>query len=421
MKILVLNSGSSSQKSSLFDVGVDAPLDPPVPLWGGTIEWSGSEAGEAGETLPLQAAIHVRSSAGAEFRHQTQAASRKRAINELLDTLWSGETRVISGPAEIDAVGHRVVHGGPTYRQPTRITPEVKNAIAQLANFAPLHNRAELGGMDLIEERFGSVPQVAVFDTAFHSQMPEAACVYPGPYDWVAQGIRRYGFHGINHQYCAERAATLLRKHLASLRLVTCHLGNGCSLAAIRDGHSIDTTMGFTPLEGLMMGTRSGSVDPGILTFLASVRGVSGQHMDEMLNTQSGLLGISGLSSDMREVEKAMSRGHARAKLAFEIFVHRLQSGIGAMIAMLGGIDALVFTAGIGEHSPEVRAATSANFGYVGLKIDAGKNLRASPDVEISTGESRVHVLVIRAQEDWAIARQCQQLLTGTEAVQLNP
>lgn len=428
MKILVLNSGSSSQKSSLFEVPADAPLDPPVPLWEGTIEWSsgettpggrqavpaGGQENEESETTPLQAAIHVRTSRGADIRERTNAASRKQAIRQVLETLWSGETRVISGPSEISAVGHRVVHGGPKYKQPVRITPEVKEAIAQLETFAPLHNRAELAGMDLIDERLGSVPQFAVFDTAFHSQMPEAAFVYPGPYDWLEQGIRRYGFHGINHQYCAERAAQLLNRDLASLKIVTCHLGNGCSLAAIRDGHSVDTTMGFTPLEGLMMGTRSGSVDPGILTFLASARGVSGQHLDKMLNMQSGLLGISGVSGDMREVEAAMNGGNARAKLAFDIFVHRLRSGIGAMIAVLGGIDALVFTAGIGEHSVAVRAAACDNFGYLGLKIDPAKNARVSPDGNISAGDSGAHVLVIHAQEDWAIARQTRQLLSGS-------
>ncbi len=415
MKILVLNSGSSSQKSSLFEIGANVPRDPPQPLWEGTIEWN---AGELEKIAEPEAAIHVRTSRGADVRRTAQAASRKRAIAQLLDTLWSGGTRVISGPAEIDAVGHRVVHGGPNYREPALITPEVKSAIAQFAFIAPLHNRAELAGMDLVQERLGAVPQIAVFDTAFHSRMPEAAYVYPGPYDWVAQGIRRYGFHGINHQYCAERAAQILQRDLASLKIVTCHLGNGCSLAAVRDARSVDTTMGFTPLEGLMMGTRSGSVDPGILTYLASLHGVSGQHMDEMLNTQSGLLGISGLSSDMRQIEEAMAQGHARAKLAFDIFVHRLQAGIGAMVAALGGIDALVFTAGIGEHSSAVRAAACANRGYLGLKLDDKMNAHPAPDADISAPDSRARVLVIRAQEDWAIARYCQRLISSKRAAQ---
>jgi acetate kinase len=240
--------------------------------------------------------------------------------------------------------------------------------------------------------------------------LPDAAAVYPGPFEWLAQGIRRYGFHGINHQYCAGRTAQLLGKDLHSLKLVTCHLGNGCSLAAIREGRSVDTTMGFTPLEGLMMGTRSGSVDPGILTYLMREGKSTGEQLDALLNTKSGLLGISGISGDMRQIVAAIKGGHPRAKLAFDIFVHRLQTGIGAMIAVLGGIDALVFTAGIGENSPEVRAAACANFGFLGLKLDAAKNAQPSADQDISLSNSDVRVLVLRAQEDWAIARNCWQL-----------
>ena len=281
-----------------------------------------------------------------------------------------------------------------------------------MSAFAPLHNRAELDGIGAIEKRIGGVPQVAVFDTGFHSSLPPPAAVYPGPYEWLAQGIRRYGFHGINHQYCSERTAQLLGKELRSLKLVTCHLGNGCSLAAIRDGRSVDTTMGFTPLEGLMMGTRSGSVDPGILTYLMLQSSVTGQQLDDLLNTKSGLLGISGISGDMRKIVAAMKDGHARAKLAFEIFVHRLQAGIGAMIAVLGGVDALVFTAGIGENSPEVRDAACANFEFLGLKLDTARNSHSPVDQEISVSDSLVRVFIVRAQEDWAIARECWRLMS---------
>jgi acetate kinase len=398
MKILVLNSGSSSQKSSLFDVDTELPENPPTPAWEGTIEWDAEEA-----------EIQVRNSRGAELRDRVKVESRKHAIEQLLGTLWAGETRAVARPAEIDVVGHRVVHGGSEYREPVIVTPEVRAAMARLSAFAPLHNRAELEGMDIIAERFGSVRQVAVFDTAFHRDMPEAATVYAGPYEWLAQGIRRYGFHGINHQYCAERAAQLLGKDLRSLRIVTCHLGNGCSLAAIRDGHSVDTTMGFTPLEGLMMGTRSGSVDPGILTYLAK-SGMTGEQLDDLLNTKSGLLGVSGISGDMRQVVEAMKQGQSRAKLAFDIFVHRLRRSIGAMVAVLGGIDVLVFSAGIGENSPDVRAAACADFGYLALEVDSLKNIQGASDRDISTPDSAVRVFVVRAQEDWAIARQCRRL-----------
>src|SRR6266852_5228363 len=402
MKILVLNSGSSSQKSCLYDIGNTLPEQPPAPAGEGKIEWNGDHAD-----------IQAQNSQGAQLKDRVKAWSRSDAIERLLDTLWSGMLRVLSAPSEIDAVGHRVVHGGKNLQEATAITPEVKSAIARMSLFAPLHNRAELEGIKIVEKRIGTVLQVAVFDTGFHSRLPEPAAVYPGPYEWLAQGIRRYGFHGINHQYCAERTAQLLGKDLQSLKLVTCHLGNGCSLAAIRDGRSVDTTMGFTPLEGLMMGTRSGSVDPGILTYLMRRGQLTGQQLDDLLNTKSGLLGISGISGDMRQIVAAMKDGHWRAKLAFEIFVHRLQAGIGAMIAVLGGIDALVFTAGIGENSPEVRAAACATFRFLGLKLDAAKNAQSSADQDISPSDSPVRVLIVRAQEDLAIARECWRLASA--------
>lgn len=402
MKILVLNSGSSSQKSALYDMEAPLSAQPPEPNWSGKIEWDGEEA-----------ALEVRNSSGAGLRDRTRVESRKHAIEQLLETLWSGKARAISNPAEIDVVGHRVVHGGRRFLDPMVVTSEVKTSIAELSFFAPLHNRAELEGMDIIKERLGSVPQVAVFDTAFHGRIPDSAAVYPGPYEWIAQGIRRYGFHGINHRYCSERAALLLGKDLHSLKLVTCHLGNGCSLAAIREGNSVDTTMGFTPLDGLMMGTRSGSIDPGILTFLARKNELTGEQLDEMLNEKSGLLGISGISADMRKIEAAMKAGHARARLAFDIFVHRLQAGIGAMIAVLNGIDALVFTGGIGENSPEVRAAACAKLGFLGLKLDDAGNAESPADKDVSLPDSAVRVLIVRAQEDWAIARECWRLVSA--------
>jgi acetate kinase len=399
MKILVLNSGSSSQKSCLYEIGDSVPDDPLPCLWEGKIEFEGSKA-----------EVSLRNKKAVERKTRIKTVSRAQAIEQLLGALWEGETRAVSAPSEIDVVGHRVVHGGPRYERPVVITSEVKSAIAEVSAFAPLHNRAELQGMEIVEKLVGPVPQIAVFDTGFHRKMPLAAAVYPGPYEWFADGIHRYGFHGINHQYCAGRAARLLGRELNSLKLVSCHLGNGCSLAAIRDGHSVDTTMGFTPLEGLMMGTRSGSVDPGILTYLTRQRGISALQLDEILNKESGLLGISGISGDLREILAAVKNGHERAKLAFDIYIHRLQSGIGAMVAVLGGVDAVIFTAGVGENSPEVRAATCDNFGYLGLKLDAGKNVPSSSDRDIATTGSSVRVLVIHAQEDWAIARECWQL-----------
>lgn len=400
MKILVLNSGSSSQKSSLFDFGAAAPDIPPAPLWEGKLEWQGEHA-----------ILEARNSAGIIQKEELTVTAREKATARLLDALTSGKASVLSNKSEIAAVGHRIVNGGSEYTQSATITAEVKSAIQRMAVFAPLHNRVELQGIKLIEEKFGSIPQAAVFDTSFHSTLPAAAFVYPGPYEWLAQGIRRFGFHGINHQYCAQRTAQLLGKDLWSLKLVTCHLGNGCSLAAIWHGKSIDTTMGFTPLDGLMMGTRSGSVDPGILTFLVRSQSLGGESLDDLLNKKSGLLGISGISGDMRQIVSAMSKGNPRAKLAFDIFVHRLQAGIGSMVAALGGLDALVFTAGIGENSQEVRQAACANFAFLGLQLDPAKNSSPHPDRDISAPSSSVRVLVVQAQEDWAIAGETWKLV----------
>jgi acetate kinase len=400
MKILVLNSGSSSQKACLYEIGETVPDHPPIPLWQGKIEWSADTA-----------AVVVKNSQGVTFKEELPVCSREQVIRHLLRTARDGNARAIASTLEIDAVGHRVVHGGAHFKNPVVITDEVRAAIESASSFAPLHIRAELEGMNIVEDLLGAVTQVAVFDTAFHSQIPLSAAIYPGPYKWFESGIRRYGFHGINHQYCAERAAQMLGADVKALRIVSCHLGNGCSVTAIRDGQSIDTTMGFTPLEGLMMGTRSGSVDPGILTFLMRQGQLDGQDIDKVLNQKSGLLGISGLSSDMRDILAGIRQGHERAKLAFDIYVHRLRVAIGGMAAVLGGFDALVFTAGVGENSPEVRAAACNGLEFLGLRLDSKTNARASLDQEISTPDSSVRVLVIRAEEDWAIAKECSKLV----------
>lgn len=402
MKILVLNAGSSSLKSALYDLADPVPERPTAPLWEGKIEW-----GRVPE-------FRTRNARGEVTTGPASAKSHREATEHLLDFLWNGPTRVIGGSSEIEVVGHRVVHGGEQYVQPTVVTPAVKAGIARLSDFAPLHNPAALEVMDLIETKLASLPQVAVFDTAFHAQLPLPAAVYAGCYKWLDQGIRRYGFHGINHQYCAGRAAQTLGKDLNSLRLIVCHLGNGCSLAAIERGRSVETTMGFTPLEGLVMGTRSGSVDPGILTYLMRRDHLNADDLDRMLNKKSGLLGISGVSGDMREILAAMGTGNPRAKLAFDIYIHRLVYYIGAMAAILGGLDALVFTAGAGENSAEVRAGACEKLGFLGVDLDPKRNSLPSPDADrdIATSESRARVLIIRAQEEWAIARACLTLMS---------
>jgi acetate kinase len=406
MKVLVLNSGSSSQKACLYEIGATLPNQPPTSQWEGRIEWSGDTAWMA-----------VKNSKGIAVKEQRKVSSHEETLRYLLNTLVNGNARVISSLSEIDVVGHRVVHGGPHFEEPVIITPEVSSVIERVSAFAPLHIRAELDGMKVVESLRGDLVQVAVFDTGFHRQMPLPAVIYPGPYEWFERGIHRYGFHGINHRYCTERAAQLLGREKQSLKIVVCHLGNGCSLAAIEGGRSVDTTMGFTPLDGLMMGTRSGSVDPGILTFLLRQGQLDGQAIDKVLNQESGLLGISGFSGDMRDILAGIEKDNKRARLAFDIYVHRLRAAMGGMVAVLGGIDALVFTAGVGENSPEVRAAACSTLKFLGLELDSEANRRPSLDQDIASASSRVHVLVIRAEEDWAIAAECWKLAHAATSV----
>jgi acetate kinase len=309
------------------------------------------------------------------------------------DLSLDAELKSVPGPVEV--VGHRIVHGGRAYRESTRITPEARAAIAQQAELAPAHNRLELEAIEAVDRVFGSdLPQVAVFDTAFHSTLEPPAFVYPGPYEWLDQGIRRFGFHGISHQYASRQAAHLLGRDLNSLRLITCHLGNGASLAAVRGGRSIDTTMGFTPLEGIMMGTRSGSIDPGIIIYLIRHRGYTADQLDRILNQESGLRGVSGLTGDMREILKHIAQGNERAQLAFDVYVHRLCRGIGAMLGSLGGLDALVFTGGIGENCAPLRERVAKQFEFLG----------------------KIPILVIKAQEDWEIARECHRIIAKRNA-----
>jgi acetate kinase len=402
MKILVLNAGSSSQKSCLYDMTTTIPPLAPQPLWEGKINWTEDKN---------QAEITVKTAIGATLQETIVSDSPQIQFAYLLSTLIHGATQVIDDLSVIDVVGHRVVHGGQEYKEAVIITEDVKQAIARLCNLAPAHNPAALAGIEAIEKSLGNIPQVAVFDTGFHNTLPDAAAIYPIPYNFAEQGIRRYGFHGISHQYCANRAAEILGQDLPSLRIITCHLGNGCSLAAIKNGCSIDTTMGFTPLDGLMMGSRSGSIDPGILIYLWQQYNYSSEELDNILNKLSGLRGISGISSDLRDVIAAKEQGNKRAQLAWDMYVHRLRSGIGAMLASLAGLDVLVFTAGVGEKSAEIRQAACEPWGFLGLKIDLEKNQQQPVDIDIATFDSMVRVLVVETQEDWAIAQQCYKLL----------
>lgn len=399
-KILVLNAGSSSQKSCLYELGDNLPPTPPTPLWEAKIDW----------TKRSDAALMEVETVHGKTLERELPVDRTSAIAQMLETLKQGDTQVISQLNAIDIVGHRVVHGGDKYRQPTKITPEVQAIIKDLIPLAPEHNPVNLQGIEAIAQVLPDIPQVAVFDTAFHTQIPLSAAVYPIPYQFFEQGIRRYGFHGISHQYCLQRTAQLLGKDEKSLRVITCHLGNGCSLAAIRDGVSVDTTMGYTPLEGLMMGSRSGSVDPGILIHLLR-QGYDAEQLNQLLNEKSGLRGLSGVSADMRSISEAIASGNQQAQLAFEVYLHRLRFYIGAMLTSLGGLDALVFTGGVGENKPEVRAAGCDALSFLGVKIDSEKNQGSPKDTDIATPDSPVRVLVINTQEDWAIAQACWHFL----------
>jgi acetate kinase len=401
MKILILNAGSSSQKSCLYDLEGVLPDTPPEPIWEASIDWTHHDG---------FAEIKVKPQHGKVLEEEIAATSRSEIIAHMLETLWNGEAPVLKSPSEVDIIGHRVVHGGAEYRHSTIINDEVKEEIAKLAIFAPVHNPANLEGIIAAEKVFGNVPQVAVFDTAFHAHLAPAAYTYAIPTKYTEQGIRRYGFHGISHQYCRDRAASILNRKVEDLRLITCHLGNGCSLAAIRNGQSIDTTMGFTPLEGLVMGSRSGSIDAGILIHLLRQPDMDVEKLDRLLNRESGLLGVSGISADLRPVLKAIAEGNQQAQLAFDVYVHSLRSHIGSMLASLGGLDALVFTAGVGENAPTVRAAACEGFEFLGLKLDLDKNNQRLLDVDIAAPESVARVLVIHTQEDWEIARECWHL-----------
>ena len=401
MKILVLNAGSSTQKSCLYEINDSLPNCPPQPLWKANADWTkGNDVAE----------LTITTAHGAKVVEDIPIGTRSTILKSMLKTLWSGQTQVIAQPTDISMIGHRVVHGGQEYRESTLITPKVKKAIARLSAFAPLHNPANLEGIEVAEHIFGNIPQVAVFDTAFHSHLPLKTAVYPGPYEWFEQGIRRYGFHGISHQYCTDRSAHILKRDVQSLKMISCHLGNGCSLAAILDGHSIDTTMGLTPLEGLMMGSRSGTIDPSILIYLQREKGYSAEQLDYELNRLSGLKGISGISSDMRQIMQASDEGNERAKLALEMYIYRFCFFLGAMMASLGGVDVLIFTGGIGENVALVRARACETFSYLNLKLDLEKNAASPVDQDIAMPDSAVRVLIVHTEEDWEIAKECWKM-----------
>lgn len=399
MKILIINSGSSSLKYQLFDLTSSAILT------AGSVE-------RIGEQARLRHRWQKRDGAKDEFVRDVVAPDHRAAFAIIAAALR--ETGVLDAVLRADAIGHRVVHGGERFRAPVRIDAAVVSAIRALIPLAPLHNPSNLLGIELCLELFPSVPQVAVFDTAFHQSMPAHAYHYAVPHElYVEHQVRRYGFHGTSHAYVAKRAAQHLNISLAALNLITLHLGNGASAAAIQKGHCIDTSMGMTPLEGLVMGTRCGDIDPALVFYIGRAMCMDPADVEDLLNTESGLKGLCG-SNDMREVLNRLDAGDAQAQLAFDVYVYRIRKYIGAYTAVLGRVDAIVFTAGIGENAAAVRASACAGLEVLGVRLDASKNASMNGEItEIQADDSTVKLLAIRTNEELEIAEQTHALLTA--------
>ncbi len=400
MSILVINAGSSSLKFALFDAEARQSLAT------GLIDW---------RVDPRQAELVLKPSEGEAIRSRESVSDHRAAVRHAVDKL-AGLPGPSGGHAKtITVVGHRVVHGGARFQEPVRIDEDVKNEIAKLAELAPLHNPAALEAIEAAESALPNVPHIAVFDTSFFAALEPRAYIYPLPYAWYTDwGIRRFGFHGISHAYCAGRAAEFLSRDPAALRLVICHLGNGCSASAIRGGRAVQTSMGYTPMEGLMMGTRAGSVDSGVLLHVQRRHNRSADQVDHALNEESGLLGVSGVSSDYRQVEAAAHKGEERARLALAIYADRVRAAVGALAVTMGGVDALVFTAGVGEHAAELRATVCQGLEILALRLDGERNSACSPDADIAAANSPGRILVLRTQEELMIAREARRVVSAS-------
>jgi acetate kinase len=395
LKILVLNCGSSTLKYKLFEMENEVLLASGL---ADRIGMPGSRfccrAGEQGEIIL-----------------ETPLPGHGEAVEKLIGIL-AGVQGVISDIGEVPAVGHRVVHGGESFHRPAVVDEKVMQVLEECSDLAPLHNPPNLTGIRVCRRLMPNALQVAVFDTAFHQTMPDYAYLYPIPYHFYSKHrIRKYGFHGTSHQYVASRAAEICGPGSEGLRMITCHLGNGASLCAVAGGKSLDTTMGMTPLAGLMMGTRCGDVDPSIIHFLGEKEGLRPGEIMEILNKRSGVLGISGLSSDFRDLESEAGKGHRGAGLALDMFTYRVARNIGSLVPAIGGVDILVFTAGIGENSPSIRAGVCSRLEYLGVRLDVEKNAVRGREAEISAPGSAVKVLVIPTDEEKMIARETFKML----------
>lgn len=390
--IVVFNAGSSSLKFGLY------AADATRTIATGLVDW---------EADPKRAKLIVRRD-GATVESQHSVSSYGVAVACAVEALGCRAE-------DVAVVGQRIVLGGTKFSQSIVIEDDVKAAVASLTELAPLHNPPALESIDAVAAAWPGRPQVAVFDTSYYATLPPAQYVYPLPYEWYSEwGVRRFGFHGISHSYCARRAREMLDGR-RGLRVVSCHLGNGSSATASLDGTAVATTMGFTPLDGLMMGTRPGSLDPGILLYVQRRHGMSAAQVEHVLNHEAGLKGVSGISSDYRLVDEAARMGNHRARLALDIYATRIRAAIGALAVTLGGIDALVFTAGVGEHSPQVRQAACAGLECLGLRLDLAKNLLGHPDSDIASDDSVGRILTIKTQEELTIAREALRVVQERE------
>jgi len=396
MKILVINCGSSSCKFQLFD------MDTGVVLAKGNADRIG-----------IDGKLSYKNSKGADLEKDVELPDHKVAVKLVLSQLTDPETGVISDVSEISAVGHRVLHGGKYYSESVVVNDDVKKVIKQCFPLGPLHNPANLTGIEACESVLpAGTPQVAVFDTAFHMTMPPKAYTYALPYEISEKySIRRYGFHGTSHRYVSKRAAEFLGISTEGLKMVTCHLGNGSSFAAVKDGKCVDTSMGLTPLAGICMGTRTGDIDPAIVPFLMQKEGLAPEEIDTLLNKKSGVLGVSGVSSDFRDLAKAASEGNERAQLALDMFSYQGSKIVGSYAAAMGGVDVIVFTAGIGENTDTIREAIIKPLEFMGAKIDPAKNNGTRCEAVISADDSKVKIVVIPTNEELAIAQETMALI----------
>ncbi|MDR1537236.1 MAG: acetate kinase [Clostridiales bacterium] len=395
MKVLVVNCGSSSLKYQLIDMEDESVL-----------------AKGLCERIGIDGKLKHESPGKPDYAVDAPMKDHTEAIRLVVEALLDTDHGVIKSMSEVNAVGHRVVHGGEFFSQSVIIDAEVKKAIEACCDLAPLHNPPNLIGINACEALMKDMPQVAVFDTAFHQTMPPKAYLYSIPYElYEKYKIRKYGFHGSSHKFVSDRAAKILGKPIESLKIITCHLGNGASVCAVDKGKSVDTSMGFTPLEGLTMGTRSGSLDPAIVSFLMGKEGLSVQDVESILNKKSGVLGLSGVSSDFRDIEAAKSEGNERAAIALDVFHYRVAKTAGEYAAAMNGVDAVAFTAGLGENSPKSRAAVCSYLKYMGLEVDDEKNACRGKEIVFSTGASKVKAIVIPTNEELVIARDTKELL----------